>query len=308
MPYQSKPRGDTEYMEREALARKDPAFLFYSKDFLTGVLDLTMEERGQYITLLCLQHQKGRLSEKAIGLALGLSGLEKAQDVLQKFEIDEDGLYYNQRLEEETQARKEKAEKKAETSRLNGSKGGRPKTKKEPSENPAGFENETQRVLKNNTEKTQPVNVNVNEDVNVINDFKDLKISEAKKIIEHLNMVTGGYFDLMRGTTLFDIQARLKEGYTLDDFIHVIDVKHAEWGKDPKFVKHLNPKTLFCGEKFEKYVNQPVWADGRELSKTERAVVGVLTTPASEGKPIVPLEFCSDTGMLKPPLIEGAAL
>ena len=41
---------------------RDPAFLFYSSDFLSGIADLNMEERGQYITLLCVQHQKGRLN------------------------------------------------------------------------------------------------------------------------------------------------------------------------------------------------------------------------------------------------------
>ena len=76
---------------------KSPSFNFYSADFLVGVSDLTMAERGQYITLLCLQHQKGRLSLKSIEIAIGsVSG-----DVLAKFEIDENGCYYNKRLEAE---------------------------------------------------------------------------------------------------------------------------------------------------------------------------------------------------------------
>jgi hypothetical protein len=45
---------------------KDPAVLFYSSDFLTGTLLMNYEERGQYITLLCLQHQKGHLTEKEL--------------------------------------------------------------------------------------------------------------------------------------------------------------------------------------------------------------------------------------------------
>ena len=98
---------------------KDPAFLFYSSDFLTGVLDLTMAERGQYITLLCLQHQKGRLSEKTIGLNLG----DVSKDVLAKFEVDEEGLYYNERLEAEIEKRSQHKEKQRE----NGKLGGRPK-------------------------------------------------------------------------------------------------------------------------------------------------------------------------------------
>lgn len=86
---------------------KDPAFLFYSKDFLSGIQDLTMEERGQYITLLCLQHQKGHLSEKAIKLCVG----NAAADVMAKFRQDTAGLWYNIRLEEEAKKREAHAEK-----------------------------------------------------------------------------------------------------------------------------------------------------------------------------------------------------
>lgn len=81
---------------------KDPAFLFYSSDFLSGVQDLTMEERGQYITLLCLQHQKGRLTDKMIRLAVA----DAAADVMAKFQRDPDGLFFNERLEAEIQKRK----------------------------------------------------------------------------------------------------------------------------------------------------------------------------------------------------------
>lgn len=90
---------------------KDPAFLFYSSDFLTGVSDLSMEERGIYITLLCLQHQKGRLSEKMIRLCCGNATASATQDVMQKFEVDENGLYYNKRLEIEIEKRKQHTDK-----------------------------------------------------------------------------------------------------------------------------------------------------------------------------------------------------
>jgi len=77
---------------------KDPAFLFYSGDFLTGVTGMNMEERGQYITLLCLQHAKGHLTLELINRSVpGLSSY-----VLEKFQQDEEGLYFNQRLEEES--------------------------------------------------------------------------------------------------------------------------------------------------------------------------------------------------------------
>jgi uncharacterized protein YdaU (DUF1376 family) len=86
---------------------KDPAFLFYSSDFLSGVSDLTLEERGQYITLLCLHHQKGRLTEKMIRLSVG----NATADVMAKFRQDENGMFFNERLEAEIEKRKIHAEK-----------------------------------------------------------------------------------------------------------------------------------------------------------------------------------------------------
>jgi hypothetical protein len=97
---------------------KDPAFLFYPSDFLTGCTDLTMEERGQYITLLCLQHQKEFLTEKTIRLSVGSVSV----DVLKKFSIDSDGNYFNERLNVEI----EKRLNFVDSRRINGQKGGRP--------------------------------------------------------------------------------------------------------------------------------------------------------------------------------------
>jgi hypothetical protein len=73
---------------------KDPAFLFYASDFLTGVSDLTMKERGQYITMLCIQHQKGYVSSKWLSINI----TDASSDVLTKFSIDENGNYFSDRL------------------------------------------------------------------------------------------------------------------------------------------------------------------------------------------------------------------
>jgi hypothetical protein len=110
---------------------KDPAFLFYSADFLVGVMDLTDEETGQYIKLICLQHQKGRLSEKSIKRMFP----NISDCVLEKFEIDENGLYYNPRVEEEI----EKRENYIKSRSSNGSKGGRPPKNVQSIEKPYGL-------------------------------------------------------------------------------------------------------------------------------------------------------------------------
>ena len=66
------------------------------------------------------------------------------------------------------------------------------------------------------------------------------------------------------------IEARFNEGFSVEDFKKVIDVKTQEW-KDSNMEKYLRPETLF-GNKFEGYLNQksknPSWFN-REITKQE---------------------------------------
>ena len=62
---------------------------------------MTMEERGQYITLICYQHQKGHISLETIRLLVGNVSVK----VLNHFKIDENGLYYNERMDKEKEAK-----------------------------------------------------------------------------------------------------------------------------------------------------------------------------------------------------------
>lgn len=96
---------------------KDPAFLFYSSDFLTGTLTMDFEDRGRYITILSLMHQQGRMQENTIRFVVG----SISDNLRSKFGIDDDGNWYNARLEEEVEKRKIFTESR----RINGKKGGR---------------------------------------------------------------------------------------------------------------------------------------------------------------------------------------
>lgn len=157
------------------MTNKDPAFLFYSSDFLTGVMDLTMEERGQYITLLCLQHQKGHLSEKTICLSVG----NVSVDVLKKFKKDSDGLLYNERVDDEIQKRV----RYAESRRKNGSFGGRPK-KQETKPYAKPYAKPYGKPTENHTENENEIeNENINEDENLIY-FGKYKITENFNILK----------------------------------------------------------------------------------------------------------------------------
>jgi len=92
---------------------KDPAILFYTNDFISGTLTMTDEQRGQYILLLCLQHQKGYLSEKDM-LSICKTYDE---DIFSKFKQNGEGKYYNERMANEA----EKRRKYSESRRLNAS-------------------------------------------------------------------------------------------------------------------------------------------------------------------------------------------
>lgn len=98
----------------------------------------------------------------------------------------------------------------------------------------------------------------------------------SKKVIEHLNKTAGTNFRYTSKLNRSKINARLNEGYKLDDFIDVINKKHKEW-QGTEFERYLCPETLF-GNKFEKYLNQkeivkkevstPEWFD-KEIKKEE---------------------------------------
>jgi len=79
---------------------KDPAVLLYTSDFLSGTFTMSDEQVGRYIRLLCLQHQKGKLTEKDMqSICKGYDS-----DVYEKFDLV-DGYYINKRMYEEAQRR-----------------------------------------------------------------------------------------------------------------------------------------------------------------------------------------------------------
>jgi uncharacterized protein YdaU (DUF1376 family) len=133
---------------------KDPAFLFYSKDWLSGCQFMDMSERGVYITLICAQHQNGRLDPKRVGFLLGF-GWDMVSDIVKsKFTQDEKGMIFNERLEEEIEKRAQYIEKQ----RNNGKQGGRPRK----SENPKETQTITQPITQSEPKKNPTVNANVN--------------------------------------------------------------------------------------------------------------------------------------------------
>lgn len=75
------------------------------------------------------------------------------------------------------------------------------------------------------------------------------------EIINYLNDVAGKNYRSSTRKSKDLIKARWNEGFRLDDFKKVIDVKNAEWKDSPKWSKFIRPNTLF-GPNFESYLNQ----------------------------------------------------
>ena len=94
------------------------------------------------------------------------------------------------------------------------------------------------------------------EEITPNNILDNISISNIKYIVEYLNKKAGTRYKPTSKETQKHINARLAEGYTVADFVQVIDKKCAAWKGDAKMEEYLRPATLF-GTKFEGYLNAP---------------------------------------------------
>lgn len=93
---------------------------------------------------------------------------------------------------------------------------------------------------KNNTLNNTSSNITSNKDI-------------VGKVISYLNVKTAQGYRATSKATQRHVNARLNEGYELEDFYSVIDSCNVMWGKDEKMRRYLRPETLF-GTKFESYL------------------------------------------------------
>ena len=183
---------------------KDPAFLFYSSDFLTGTLIMSFEDRGKYITILAYMHQNGRLSEETIRLLVG----NVSDNLRLKFGFDKNNLWFNERLEEEISKRSNFVDSRKE----NGKKGGRPSKKSIKEEKPTD---------------------NLPEDENEIEnkDYNELVI--IKSIMQFFNFSETANFDKMREAGTF-VKLLIHQG-EIQKFLLQFEAYKKIKMKDPKF-------------------------------------------------------------------------
>src|SRR5260363_5515 len=77
----------------------------------------------------------------------------------------------------------------------------------------------------------------------------------AHELIHYLNAKTGRDYRLVASNVRL-VQARLREGATVEQVKAVIDAKVRQWGPDPTMAEYLRPATLFGAMKFEQYLGQ----------------------------------------------------
>lgn len=210
---------------------KDPAVLFYTSDFLSGTMLMRNDQVGKYIKLLCIQHQQGHLSEEDM---LEICGAYDER-IFSKFVKDENGLYYNVRMEVEANKRRAYIE-----SRSNNRKGNK---NEDMNEDMKKHMNEDMSNHMTEHMENENINENKNKDINVIKD-----------IITYLNNKLNTRYKYTTKDIQLHIRARLNEGFVYEDFVEVIDKKYNVWfGTD--MAMYLRPKTLF-GTNFQSYLNE----------------------------------------------------
>jgi uncharacterized phage protein (TIGR02220 family) len=254
---------------------KDPAFLFYSKDWIEGTAEMYPAEKGIYIDLLCYQHQKGDLPNDIERLArlVRLTTDEFIpiwENIKDKFQVM-DNRMVNQKLNQVMSERSEKGIRNfisgtfASLLRVN------KLSKKDYDSIRSDFkidnfiDSDRELITERLTEwfnlRLKSI-ANANEDVIINKDSITIK-----EIVVYMNNKLGTSYKSDTNKTQESIRARMNEGFIIDDFKTVIDVKYDEW-KNTDMEKYLRPETLF-GNKFESYLNQKSTKNGKNKDEVD---------------------------------------
>ena len=79
--------------------------------------------------------------------------------------------------------------------------------------------------------------------------------AQAREILDFLNLKAGSAFEPVEANLKL-IEARLKEGASVEACRGVIVRKVRKWATDPKMAEYLRPATLFNATKFAQYVGE----------------------------------------------------
>ena len=211
---------------------RDPAVLFYTSDFLSGTYELTYVERGMYITMLCIQHQK---ENNEIPKDYFDSIIPIDSPLRNKFVITVTG-YYNNRMRIESDKRKAFCQSRRDSV--------------------------SKRYVRTTHVDTHVEHTNVRME----------NENENENVIEYLNLKCNTFFRTSGKSTQRHINARIAEGFKLEDFKAVIDFKSNEWINKPDMKQYLRPETLF-GTKFEGYLQAAKSDNGLKIVESDAEII-----------------------------------
>lgn len=239
---------------------KNPAFQFYPNDWFRDLAEHPLEIEGAWIRIICKlwwSENRGKMSLnlKQWSRVLGESEdktkeiinylfTEKIADVTKSNSVV---TVMNRRMLRDDKLRKDNALRQ-ERYRV------------------SQKSNET-----SNGEKTETYEDEVEDEVEIEKQNKEKDF--AKKVIEYLNLKARKDYKYTTRRTIEIINARVNEGFELEDFKKVIDNKIEDWFGDKEWGRFIRPQTLFSNN-FEGYLNQnPVTK--HEPPKREEAPDGV---------------------------------
>jgi len=132
---------------------------------------------------------------------------------------------------------------------------------------------ERQKVLHCNTSATQVQRKpNVEKEIEIEKDINNKSgkhdLNAIHSVIDYLNEICGTHYRYTDKNVGL-VKARMNDGFTVDDFKTVIEVKFDNWNRKPDMRQYLRPQTLF-GTKFEAYLNQKGVGNGRVESVSSR--------------------------------------
>ncbi len=226
--------------------QKDPAFLFYPGDYLRDTQCLSEKAQVAYDRIICEHMRNICIRQQQLNFfTKRLSDEEKEELMMVLTKID--GGFCVDWVVASIEKRKAYSE-----SRKQNRAG---KTKEHMLTHDSHMENE------NEKESTDII-----EDESVTENKNKFPKNFVSDIINYLNEKMGSSFKSSTQTTIQHIRARYNEGYRIDDFKKVIDIKYDKWHDNPNMVDYLRPQTLF-GTKFESYLNEKKSPDDYDPEK-----------------------------------------
>lgn len=126
----------------------------------------------------------------------------------------------------------------------------------------------------NATDKTRLDKTRLDKSREEKNSTKDSSVEQERldvfnETIKYLNVRAGTKYSFKTAATQKHLNARLDDGYSIDDFKTVIDKKCVEWmGTERE--RFLRPETLFRPANFESYINQKMQSKENVFKKMLR--------------------------------------